>query len=69
MVNLLPNEDERDLASMLSALFAAECPTTLVREFRDAGTRTTPERLWKSLTDAGVFGLLLPRSTAVPGAR
>jgi alkylation response protein AidB-like acyl-CoA dehydrogenase len=61
MVNLLPNEDERDLASMLSALFAAECPTTLVRDLRDPDTRTTPERLWKSLTDAGVFGLLVPQ--------
>ncbi len=61
MVNLLPNEDERDLASMLSALFAAECPTTLVRELRDPETRSTPERLWKSLTDAGVFGLLVPQ--------
>ncbi len=61
MVNLLLTEDERDLASMLAALLAAECPTTLVRELRDAGPRTMPERLWKALTDAGVFGLLLPQ--------
>jgi alkylation response protein AidB-like acyl-CoA dehydrogenase len=61
MVNLLLTEDERDLASMLAALLAAECPTTLVRELRDAGPRAMPERLWKALTDAGVFGLLLPQ--------
>ncbi len=61
MVNLLPTEDERDLASMLAALLAAECPTTLVRELRGAGPRSMPERLWKALTDAGVFGLMLPQ--------
>ncbi len=61
MVNLLPTNDERDLASMLSALFAAQCPTTLIREQRDADTRARPERLWKSLANAGVFGLLVPQ--------
>jgi alkylation response protein AidB-like acyl-CoA dehydrogenase len=61
MVNLLPNDDERDLASMLSALFDAECPTSLVRQLRDAEPRAVPERLWKALADAGVFGLLVPQ--------
>jgi alkylation response protein AidB-like acyl-CoA dehydrogenase len=60
-MKLIPSQDERDLASMLSALFAAECPTSLVRELRDADVRPMPERLWKSLADAGVFGLLLPQ--------
>jgi alkylation response protein AidB-like acyl-CoA dehydrogenase len=60
-MKLLPDQDERDLASMLSALFAAECPTSLVRELRDAEPRSMPARLWKSLADAGVFGLLLPQ--------
>ena len=46
---------------MLSALFAAECPMSLVRELRDADPRSMPARLWKSLADAGVFGLLLPQ--------
>jgi alkylation response protein AidB-like acyl-CoA dehydrogenase len=59
-MKLLPNDDERDLASMLSALLAAECPTSLVRELRDAGTRALPERLWKALADAGIFGLSTP---------
>ncbi len=45
---------------MLHALFLAECPTSLVREMRDADRRPMPGRLWKSLADAGVFGLLLP---------
>jgi alkylation response protein AidB-like acyl-CoA dehydrogenase len=56
-MKLIPSQDERDLASMLGRLFAAECPTSLVRELRDAEPRTVPERLWKSLADAGVFGL------------
>jgi alkylation response protein AidB-like acyl-CoA dehydrogenase len=60
-MKLLPNQDERDLASMLSALFLAECPTSLVRELRDADPRSMPDRLWKSLSDAGVFGLLIPQ--------
>jgi len=59
-MRLLPSDDERDLASMLSALLAAECPTSLVRELRDAGTRARPERLWKALADSGVFGLSTP---------
>jgi alkylation response protein AidB-like acyl-CoA dehydrogenase len=59
-VRLLPSDDERDLAAMLSALLAAECPTSLVRELRDAGTRARPERLWKALAEAGVLGLSTP---------
>ncbi len=60
-MKLLPSPDERDLASMLSKLFDAECPIRLVRELRDAQTPTLPDRLWTSLAGAGVFGLLLPR--------
>jgi len=60
-MKLLPDQDQRDLASMLSALFVAECPTNLVRELRDADPRSMPTRLWKSLADAGVFGLLVPQ--------
>ena len=60
-MELIPSQDERDLASMLSALFVAECPTSLVRELRNADVRPMPERLWKSLSDAGMFGLLLPQ--------
>jgi alkylation response protein AidB-like acyl-CoA dehydrogenase len=59
-MRLLPDQDERDLASMLRALFLAECPTSLVRQLRDSDRRPMPDRLWKSLADAGVFGLLLP---------
>jgi alkylation response protein AidB-like acyl-CoA dehydrogenase len=59
-MKLLPDQDERDLASMLHALFLAECPTSLVRQLRDCDPRPMPDRLWKSLADAGVFGLLLP---------
>ncbi|MBV8862313.1 MAG: acyl-CoA/acyl-ACP dehydrogenase, partial [Mycobacterium sp.] len=57
-MKLLPDQDERDLASMLHALFAAECPTSLVREL--CGSQPSmPDRLWKALAHAGVFGLVL----------
>jgi alkylation response protein AidB-like acyl-CoA dehydrogenase len=59
-MKLLPSQDERDLTSMLHALFLAECPTSLVRQLRDSGRRPMPDRLWKALADAGVFGLVLP---------
>jgi alkylation response protein AidB-like acyl-CoA dehydrogenase len=59
-MKLLPDQDERALASMLQALFHAECPTSLVRQLRDSQRRPIPDRLWKALADAGVFGLLLP---------
>jgi alkylation response protein AidB-like acyl-CoA dehydrogenase len=59
-MKLLPDDDERALTSMLNALFLAECPTSLVRQLRDSDPRPIPDRLWKALADAGVFGLLLP---------
>ena len=59
-MKLLPSDDERDLASMLQTLFAAECPTSLIRELRDADPRQLPDRLWKSLADTGIFGLTAP---------
>ena len=59
-MKLLPSQDERDLASMLQALFLAECPPGLVRQLRDSERRPMPEQLWKALADAGVFGLFLP---------
>jgi alkylation response protein AidB-like acyl-CoA dehydrogenase len=59
-MKLLPDQDERALASMLQALFLAECPTSLVRRLRDSDRRPMPDRLWKALAEAGVFGLMLP---------
>ena len=47
---------------MLNALFLAECPTSLVRQLRDSDRRPMPDRLWKALADAGIFGLLLPEA-------
>jgi alkylation response protein AidB-like acyl-CoA dehydrogenase len=59
-MKLLPSQDERDLSSMLNALFLAQCPTSLVRQLRDSDRRQMPDRLWTALADAGVFGLFLP---------
>jgi alkylation response protein AidB-like acyl-CoA dehydrogenase len=59
-MKLLPSQDERDLASVMHALFLAECPTSLVRQLRDSEPRPMPGKLWTALAEAGVFGLLLP---------
>jgi alkylation response protein AidB-like acyl-CoA dehydrogenase len=59
-MQLLPSDDERDLASMLQSLFAADCPTSLIRELRDADPRQMPDNLWKSLAGTGIFGLAAP---------
>jgi alkylation response protein AidB-like acyl-CoA dehydrogenase len=59
-MKLIPSDDERDLASMLHTLFAAECPTSLIREHRDADPRQLPNNLWKSLAGTGIFGLTVP---------
>lgn len=59
-MKLLHDQDELDLASMLRALFLAECPTSLVRQLRDSERRPMPDKLWKALADTGVFGLVLP---------
>lgn len=55
-MRLLPDQDERDLASMLRKLLSAECPTTLARP----GAEQIPQSLWKALVDAGVLGLAFP---------
>jgi alkylation response protein AidB-like acyl-CoA dehydrogenase len=44
-MRLIPDQDEQDLSSMLRKLLA---------------TDRTPRSLWRSLADAGVFGLMLP---------
>src|SRR5690242_18058158 len=55
-MRLIPDQDERDLASMCRALLAAECPTTLARV--QPGERM-PGALWKALGAAGVLGLAI----------
>jgi alkylation response protein AidB-like acyl-CoA dehydrogenase len=55
-MRLLPDQDERDLASMLRKLLTAECPTSLARP---DGERMPPT-LWTALAEAGVLGLALP---------
>jgi alkylation response protein AidB-like acyl-CoA dehydrogenase len=56
-MKLIPGRDQRDLASMLCSLLAAECPTTLVRALREPGGEGMSPRLWKALADTGVLGL------------
>jgi alkylation response protein AidB-like acyl-CoA dehydrogenase len=58
-MRLLPDQDERDLAAALRALFAAECPANVVRRLRDKPEEKMPDKLWTALAEAGVFGLVL----------
>jgi len=51
-MRLIPDQDERDLASMCRSLLAAECPIAPHGERLPAG-------LWKALADAGILGLAI----------
>lgn len=51
--------EQRDFASSVRALLAAESPVRLVRALREPGADQTTPRLWKALADAGVFGLAI----------
>src|ERR1700739_4022193 len=59
-MRLIVDQDERDLAAMLRAVLAAECPTSLVRALQDPAAQRLPSALWKALADTGVLGLGLP---------
>jgi alkylation response protein AidB-like acyl-CoA dehydrogenase len=59
-MRLLIDHDERDLASMLRGLLAAECPTTVARAMTDPTAQRMPRGLWRALADAGVLGIALP---------
>ncbi|ASR36269.1 hypothetical protein BAY61_16065 [Prauserella marina] len=56
-MRLVASEQDNDLTTMMRKLFAAECPTGLVRELGSEGASRFPARLWQALTDAGLFGL------------
>ena len=56
-MRLIPDQDQRDLATMCRDVLTAECPTTLARALHSPdGVRITPG-LWKALAEAGVLGL------------
>lgn len=51
--------EQREFASSLRALLAAECPVSLVRALNEAGADRNTATLWKALAGAGVFGLAI----------
>jgi len=59
-MRLIPDQDERDLASTLRGMLAAHCPPTLARALHDATTPRLSPELWEALADTGVLGLGLP---------
>jgi alkylation response protein AidB-like acyl-CoA dehydrogenase len=53
----IPTAEQREFASALRALLAAENPVDLVRALDEPGADRGTPALWKALADAGVFGL------------
>jgi alkylation response protein AidB-like acyl-CoA dehydrogenase len=51
--------EQRDFASSLRALLAAENPVRAVRALSEPGADRSTPTLWKALADAGVFGLAI----------
>ncbi|OBB94831.1 acyl-CoA dehydrogenase family protein [Mycobacterium sp. 852002-40037_SCH5390672] len=51
--------EQREFASALRALLAAENPIGLVRGLNEPGADRSTPALWKALADAGVFGLAI----------
>lgn len=55
----IPTAEQREFASALRALLAAENPVALVRTLNEPGADRRTPALWKALTDAGVLGLAI----------
>lgn len=55
----IPTAEQREFASALRALLAAENPARLVRTLDEPGADRSTPVLWKALADAGVFGLAI----------
>ncbi len=55
----IPTAEQREFASALRALLAAESPVDLVRALDEPGADRGTPALWKALADAGVFGLAI----------
>jgi alkylation response protein AidB-like acyl-CoA dehydrogenase len=55
----IPSAEQRQFASALRALLAAENPVDLVRALGEPGADRCTPALWKALADAGVFGLAI----------
>ncbi|MGZ4562184.1 MAG: acyl-CoA dehydrogenase family protein [Mycobacterium sp.] len=55
----IPTAEQREFASALRALLAAESPVPLVRALNEPDADRRTPALWKALTDAGVLGLAI----------
>ncbi|OBJ27035.1 acyl-CoA dehydrogenase [Mycobacterium colombiense] len=55
----IPTAEQREFASALRALLAAENPIALVRALGEPGADRGTPALWKALAEAGVFGLAI----------
>lgn len=55
----IPTAEQREFASSMRALLAAESPITFVRALHEPGADRSTPTLWKALAGAGVFGLAI----------
>lgn len=54
------SEEQKELVRSVGALFARECPPSLVRQLQNSETLGKPSILWDHLTKFGAFGLTIP---------
>jgi alkylation response protein AidB-like acyl-CoA dehydrogenase len=67
-MRIVETEENLELRRVVSRLFAAECPPSLVRELKLAEPVRVPERLWSALADNGLLGLPFPERLGGQGA-
>ncbi|WP_322860271.1 acyl-CoA dehydrogenase family protein [Mycobacterium europaeum] len=58
-MKVIPTAEQREFASSLRALLAAECPVPLVRALNEPGADRRTPALWEALIEAGVLGLAI----------
>lgn len=56
-MKLVANQDQIDLQTMVSAVLAKQCPTSLVRELAEPTSDGNPDKLMAALAEVGVLGL------------
>ena len=67
-MNLTLTDEQKTLQRTARALFAKECPPSLVRELQAPDSGGMPAELWKGLADMGIFGMAFPPELNGEGA-
>jgi len=62
-------DERREFADTLRGLLDRWCPTSVVRELKDAPASLASTPLWRQLTETGVFGLVVAENVGGVGAQ